>query len=139
VVTSAHFSRRSLAPGDKLGKHEVLRQIAVGRIAELYLARGVRRQIANRDAEGPSKLVPDYPPAFEPIVMRALARDPERRFATALEMQQQIEGFARDSQLRVSPLVVARLMSTLFPARLEKWEHARAQGAFFVEEYVCAP
>ena len=30
---------RFLAPGDKLGKHELIRQIAVGGMAELYLAR----------------------------------------------------------------------------------------------------
>src|ERR1041384_6537434 len=41
VVTPAHPPRRSLAPGDKLGKYEVNRQIAVGGMAELYLTRTV--------------------------------------------------------------------------------------------------
>ena len=27
-------------------------------------------------------------------------------------------------------------MSSLFPARLEEWEHAKAQGGFFVEQHV---
>jgi eukaryotic-like serine/threonine-protein kinase len=97
---------------------------------------GVLHQIVNRDADPPTTLVPSYPPALEAIVMRALARDPDRRYATALELQTRLEDFAHDNRLRVSPLVLARLMSTLFPARLEEWDHARAQGAFFVEQHV---
>ncbi len=97
---------------------------------------GVLNQIVTRDAEPPSTWVPGYPPALEAIVMRALARDPERRVRTALELQTQLEDFAHDSRLRISPLVLARLMSGLFPARLEEWAHAKAQGAFFVEQHV---
>jgi serine/threonine-protein kinase len=97
---------------------------------------GVLQQIVNRDADPPSTLVPGYPPALDAIVMRALSRDVTRRFSTALELQNQLEDFAHDNRLRVSPLVLARLMSTLFPARLEEWDHARAQGAFFVEQHV---
>ncbi|HEU4731957.1 MAG TPA: serine/threonine-protein kinase, partial [Kofleriaceae bacterium] len=97
---------------------------------------GVLHQIVTRDADPPSAVVPGYPPALEAIVMRALARDPDRRFSTALELQNQLEDYAHDNRLRVSPLVLARLMSTLFPARLEEWDHARAQGAFFVEQHV---
>ncbi|MBC7976036.1 MAG: serine/threonine protein kinase, partial [Myxococcales bacterium] len=97
---------------------------------------GVLHQIVNRDAAPPTKLVPSYPPALEEIVMRALARDPARRYATTLELQNHLDTFAYNSQLRISPLVLSRLMSTLFPARLEEWDDARAQGAFFVEEHV---
>ena len=35
------------------------------------------------------------------------------------------QDFAHENRLRVSPLVLARVMSSLFPARLEEWEHAR--------------
>ncbi|HEY0481514.1 MAG TPA: protein kinase, partial [Kofleriaceae bacterium] len=97
---------------------------------------GVLQQIVNRDAAPPSAVAPGYPPALEAIVMRALSRDVNRRFSTALELQNQLEDYAHDNRLRVSPLVLARLMSTLFPARLEEWDHARAQGAFFVEQHV---
>jgi serine/threonine protein kinase len=97
---------------------------------------GVLNQIVNRDAEPPSHIVAGFSPALDAIVMRALARDPDQRYATALEMQKAIEDFAHDSRLRVSPLVLARLMGTLYPTRLEEWDHARAQGAFFVEQHV---
>ncbi|HWU88175.1 MAG TPA: serine/threonine-protein kinase, partial [Kofleriaceae bacterium] len=97
---------------------------------------GILNQIVNRDAEPPSRFVAGYSPALEAIVMRALARNPDQRYATALELQKAIEDYAHENRLRVSPLVLARLMSTLFPARLEEWDHARAQGAFFVEQHV---
>jgi serine/threonine protein kinase len=97
---------------------------------------GVLNQIVNRDAEPPSRIVAGFPPALEAIVMRALARDPDQRYATALEMQKDIEDFAHENRLRISPLVLGRLMGTLYPARLEEWDHARAQGAFFVEQHV---
>ncbi|HSK01077.1 MAG TPA: protein kinase [Kofleriaceae bacterium] len=97
---------------------------------------GILNQIVNRDAEPPGRLVTGYPPALEAIAMRALARDPDQRYATALEMQKDVEDFAHENRLRVSPLVLARLMGTLYPTRLEEWDHARAQGAFFVEQHV---
>jgi len=96
----------------------------------------VLNHIVNDDVVPPSKLVPGYPPALEAIVMKALARETERRFKTTLEFQTQLEDFAHENRLRVSPLVLARLMSTLFPQRLEEWKNARAQGAFFVEQHV---
>ena len=51
-------------------------------------------------------------------------------------LQGHLEDFAHESRLRVSPLVLARLMSNLYPARLEEWAHAKAQGGFFVEQHV---
>jgi serine/threonine protein kinase len=96
----------------------------------------VLNQIVNDDVPAPSTIVPEYPPALEKIVMRALARDPDQRYATAVSLQQHIEDFAHENRLRVSPLVLARLMSTLFPARLEEWDEAKTQGAFFVEQHV---
>jgi serine/threonine protein kinase len=93
-------------------------------------------QIVNTDAPAPSVFVPGFPPALERIVLRALARDRNQRYASALELQGALEDFAHENRLRVSPLVLARLMSSLFPARLEEWAHAKAQGAFFVEQHV---
>ena len=96
----------------------------------------ILNQIVNTDVPPPTSHVPGYPPALEKIVLRALARDPAQRYETALQLQGELEDFAHESRLRVSPLVLARLMSTLFPARLEEWDNAKSQGAFFVEQHV---
>ena len=39
MLKAAPQRTRQLGPGDKLGKYEVIRQIAIGGMAELYLAR----------------------------------------------------------------------------------------------------
>jgi chemotaxis protein histidine kinase CheA len=96
----------------------------------------ILNQIVNDDVPPPSTVVPSYPPALAAVVMKALQRDPDKRYVNALELQSAVEDFAHESRLRVSPLVLARLMGTLFPARLEEWDHAKAQGAFFVEQHV---
>jgi serine/threonine protein kinase len=96
----------------------------------------ILNHIVNTDAVPPSKLVADYPPALETIVMRSLSREVDKRYNTAIDLQTDLEDFAHDMRLRVSPLVLARLMSNLFPARLEEWANAKAQGAFFVEQHV---
>ena len=132
-VRGAAVDRRS----DVFSVGTILYQLTTGRLPFIDATEpGVVQQLLHRDAAPPSTLVPGYPPPLEAIVMRALARDPDRRFSTALALQSQIEDFAHGNRLRVSPLVLARLMSTLFPARLEEWDHARAQGAFFVEQHV---
>ena len=96
----------------------------------------ILNQIVNEDVPAPTTIVPEYPPALEAILLKALARDPNARYRTALELQGAIEDFAHETRLRISPLVLGRLMGTLFPARLEEWDHAKKQGAFFVEQHV---
>ncbi len=88
------------------------------------------------DVVPPSHRVPGYSPALEAIVLRALARDPDQRYRTAQELQGNLEDFAQHNRLRISPLVLNRFMSSVFPARLEEWNNAQTQGAFFVEQHV---
>jgi hypothetical protein len=115
----------------------ILYELTTGRLPFLEENEyAVLNNIVNVDVPRPSTIVPSYAPALEAIVLKALSRDPAQRHTSALELQKEIEDFAHDNRLRVSPLVLARLMSTLFPARLEEWDQARAQGAFFVEQHV---
>src|SRR5690606_4471316 len=53
----------------------------------------VMRAITEEPIPRPSREVPDYPRALEEVCVRALARDPDERYATAAEM--------RDDLLRV--------------------------------------
>jgi serine/threonine protein kinase len=96
----------------------------------------ILNQIVNNDVPPPSSVVPGFAPQLERIVLKALARDVERRYSTAVELQADVEDFAHETRLRISPLVLARIMGTLFPQRLEEWDTAKAQGAFFVEQHV---
>jgi len=115
----------------------ILYELTTGRLPFIETNEyAVLNNIVNVDAPPPSTIVPSYAPALEAIVLKAMSRDPAQRYTSALELQKEIEDFAHDNRLRISPLVLARLMSTLFPARLEEWDQARAQGAFFVEQHV---
>jgi serine/threonine protein kinase len=49
------------------------------------------------DIPPPSDLTPGFPPAFEAILERALERDPRKRYATAQEMGDALERFAREA------------------------------------------
>ena len=52
---------------------------------------GKLETISKRDAVPPRAVVADYPPALERILMRALARDPEHRHASMLELSLELE------------------------------------------------
>ena len=73
----------------------------------------------------PSALVPDYPPALERIVLRALAGERNERFGTAEELQLALDDFAHEERLAVSTLALGRYMRTLFSDRLQPHSGAR--------------
>jgi serine/threonine protein kinase len=83
----------------------------------------------------PRALDPAYPAALEAIVMKGLARDRTQRYATARELRDALDAFARDAALNVSEQAMARMMSELFAHELESWHRARATG-LTLEEHV---
>jgi serine/threonine protein kinase len=88
----------------------------------------VMNLIADRDAPAPSTWVKDYPPELERIVMRAMARDREARYATAEDLQVDLEDFARRRQLAVSSLALGRFMRDLFADKVQAMSEARQLG-----------
>lgn len=68
----------------------------------------------------PSSIDGAIPQELERILLRALAVDPEDRFATAEEMGTAIRAFQfRHSSRRVTPEQLSRLLGRLFPAEAE--------------------
>jgi len=63
----------------------------------------------------PTELQREYPAWLEPIVLKALARDPNDRYATALEFRMALEAGARQLRLAVSSAQAACFMAELFP------------------------
>ncbi|MBN1210418.1 MAG: serine/threonine protein kinase [Myxococcaceae bacterium] len=70
------------------------------------------RQIANADIPPPRSINPDVPEALDAVVMRALVKDPARRFATGREMAKAIE-VAMGPEI-FDEEAVAELMQSLF-------------------------
>ncbi len=68
----------------------------------------------------PSSLKPDYPPALEAIVMRALERDPARRFQTAEELGQALDRYLVSERIMVARAGVAQLLKRVVGARIEQ-------------------
>ncbi len=86
------------------------------------------KQTLEAPVRRPSTLRPGYPEELERIVLRGLHRDREQRWATARELQLALEAFARQRQLAVSAVTVARLMEELFAGDLEAWHAAQSRG-----------
>ncbi|HEY8146822.1 MAG TPA: serine/threonine-protein kinase [Kofleriaceae bacterium] len=76
----------------------------------------------------PSEVVSGYPLALERIVLRAVAVAPPDRYQTAQELQLDLEAFARDQRLAVSPVTVARCLRRMFGDEVAAWEEARQSG-----------
>jgi hypothetical protein len=77
--------------------------------------------VAEAEVTKPSAIIPDFPPRLEEIVMRALARSPERRYQTARELQLDLEGFARDQKIQISSAALAEWMEATFGPKREIW------------------
>ncbi len=75
---------------------------------------GTMKKIVYEDVPRPSSLRPNYPLALERIIMRALERNPDDRFATAEALQVELEAFARGENLPLSAVQLARFMRELF-------------------------
>jgi serine/threonine protein kinase len=97
----------------------ILWELTVGR--RLFDGRdiAVLLQIANLEVEAPTTSCPDYPRELERITMKALDRDPSKRYQTAREMQQDLEAFAREARLTVSAASLEAFMGQAFDPELK--------------------
>jgi serine/threonine-protein kinase len=68
----------------------------------------------------PSLLNPRYPLKLEKIVLKALERDPQRRFQTAEEFEFVLSEYLSEEHTVVSHPIVSNLLTQLLGARIEK-------------------
>lgn len=72
----------------------------------------------------PTTLIEGYPPKLWAVLKKALARDREKRYATALDMARALDAVAQGEQREVTQATVAEVMRTLFDnerARVAAW------------------
>ena len=78
----------------------------------------------------PHELRRDCPPALERIVLKALEKDPAKRYQTAFEMQEELELVTRDCLLHALPGALGRYLEHLFGVKPHPWrQHAKRPPA----------
>ena len=80
----------------------------------------ILNRVAKGDVPLPSSIRPDYPPELEAIVMRALQSEPGQRYEQAVDLQIDLEDFAREARLPVSSARMSRFMRELFADEIRK-------------------
>ncbi len=92
----------------------VMYELCLGR----RLFRGKREDVTRRVLEGdvppPTFVDPDFPPALEAIIMRALEVDPADRYQNCDHMFRDVEAFLNEERLSSTPRKVSALMVELF-------------------------
>jgi serine/threonine-protein kinase len=87
----------------------------------------VMHKLLFRERTRPSEVVSNYPPQLEKIVMKATAREPDERFASAKEMRSALEAFARASNIALSTDALGRFVASV----IEAPPHPGADPDFF--------
>jgi serine/threonine protein kinase len=86
----------------------------------------VMKQVVEGWVPWPHDFVPDYDPALEKLVMRALERDPAARHASARALEAAIEEYAHERRLRCSQLALSEWMQSVFSDRASAWQRVSA-------------
>ncbi|MGO9829721.1 MAG: serine/threonine-protein kinase [Myxococcaceae bacterium] len=84
----------------------------------------VLKSITDGKIYGPSYFKPDIPPTVEQVVMRALEKDREKRYASAWDMQRDLERAMGEFPFRPSSIHLSNFLKQLFAGELDE-ERAR--------------
>jgi tRNA A-37 threonylcarbamoyl transferase component Bud32 len=76
--------------------------------------------VLNAEIVPPSQIDPTLPAALDPIVLRALSRLPDERYASARELGLELTRVYRESGLSVGPLEIEQFMAALFSEEIER-------------------
>jgi serine/threonine-protein kinase len=92
----------------------ILYELLTGRTPYHGDARSVIAQIVSEPVRPPTAIMPDLPPSLVATVMKALQKDPAKRFQSAEEMRAELEGY---SDFEPITSVIARLPPQSVPRR----------------------
>lgn len=86
------------------------------------------RKIVDDDYLRPTRIVPNYHPDLEDIVMIALQKDRELRYPDALAMQKDMEEFTHRNQVNISTIELGNFMEVLFREKIREEKEALKEG-----------
>jgi serine/threonine protein kinase len=78
------------------------------------------KRVYAADVPDPTKLVPGYPPELWKVLQRALARDPENRYADASQFARDLDLASRCEGRTIVPQDVTDVMNALFAAERDR-------------------
>ena len=84
--------------------------------------------VRSRRVEPPSVLRPEIPRALDEIVLRALARDPDRRFQSAHDMSEELDAFLLERDTRPTSKSVGRWLESMFGSERAALKKGISQG-----------
>ncbi len=116
-ASGARLDRRS----DVFSLGVVLYELATGE--QLFKGRDPEHTLAlvqHAQVPPPTSLRSGFPRALEVIVMKALERDPSRRFQTALDLRNALEAHLISEKVLVSHAAVAQLLTRVVGERIRK-------------------
>lgn len=85
------------------------------------------------DYPAPRSINPNLDPDLERIIVKALSPDRDTRYASAGEMQADLESYIREAQLAVSTISLGEWMRTLFDEKLAQQKQMLQEGRQLAE------
>ena len=104
----------------------ILYELLTGKTPYHGDARSVIAQIVSDPVRPPTVLVPDLPPSLVGTVMKALHKDPDKRFQSAMDLRDALEGYG-DFEPITS--VIARLPPQSVPRRIVRTSPSMGGGS----------
>jgi serine/threonine protein kinase len=74
----------------------------------------VRDRILSGDVPAPTFVDPDFPPALEAIIMRALEVDPNDRYSNCDHMYRELDTFMQEAGITATPRRISAFMNEMF-------------------------
>jgi serine/threonine protein kinase len=84
--------------------------------------------VRSRHVEAPTALRPEVPRTLEEIALRALARDPARRYQSAQEMSEALDRFLIERKTQPTAVTVGQWMESIFGAERAALKKSISQG-----------
>jgi serine/threonine protein kinase len=98
----------------------ILYELTVGKRLFRGRPEQVMRLVLDEPIPLPTTLRPDYPPALETIVMRALARDPDDRQQSARQLRAELLGWLEDGGEPHGKQQIAEYLRSVFGAKKQR-------------------
>ncbi len=112
----------------------ILYELTVGRRLWRGAPEVAMRRVVEETPPPPTYVRRDYPPALELVVLKALAKRPEDRYASADELADELEAYLLETGERIGTRQVARFLRDLFAPGVKSSEQGAARALAFLDD-----